>query len=143
MSMKRIAGNLVARVMRPRMIWGFGTKKGGRLSNVRISTSSFIDHSDNLVMGDHVFIGHFNFLEASQGLTMGEGCQITNFITITTHSSHDAIRLYGRQYTRHGELGGNLTGAVRIGEYSFVGPIPSACPEQPLERDALSGLSVS
>ena len=53
-----------------------------------------IEYKKNLKLGNNVFIGHYNFIEASNGITIEEGCQITNFISITTHSSHISIRLY-------------------------------------------------
>lgn len=103
------------------MIWGHRSQ-GKMLKDTRISTSTFIDHKKNLVLGDHVYIGHFNFIEASQGIELGEGCQVTNFVNITTHSSHHSLRVYGKQYSNFADHAGYIKGPVKIGAYTFVGP---------------------
>ena len=54
---------------------------------------------------------------------IGEGVQITNFVSIVTHSSHRSIRLLGRAYTSHtGAMPGYLRAPIEIGAYSFIGP---------------------
>lgn len=93
------------------------------LPNTRISPSCFIDHEERLALGDHVYVGPFVFIEASGGVTLGEGVQITSHVAIVTHSSHRAMRLLGRDYVRwQGERPGWIAGPVEIGPYSFVGP---------------------
>lgn len=104
------------------MVWGYKTPGGSFLKNVRIGSSTFIDGKKNLVLGDHVYIGHHNFIEASNSIEIGEGSQVTNFVNITTHSSHQSIRLYGRHYTTSRDHVGYVRGAVRIGSFTFVGP---------------------
>jgi acetyltransferase-like isoleucine patch superfamily enzyme len=77
----------------------FGERSQGRLlPNTRISPSTCIEHEDRLTLADHVFIGHFNFIEASGGVTIDEGVQVTSHVAIVTHSSHRALRLLGRAY---------------------------------------------
>ena len=66
--------------------------------------------------------GHHNFLDASNGLQIGEGCQLTNFISVLTHSSHISIRLYGAAYPESKNHFGYIKGSVSIGAYTFVGP---------------------
>ena len=81
-----------------RWVWQpvFGERSNGvLLKNTRISGASVIEHEDKLVLGDNVFIGHFNFIEASGGITIGEGVQITSHCAIVTHSSHRSQRLLG------------------------------------------------
>lgn len=100
-----------------------GYKQGNTwLNNVRISNTTFINAKEKLKLGNHVFIGHYNFIEASNGLTIEEGCQITNFISITTHSSHISIRLYGDEYSNFNDLIGYIKGSVYIGKYTYIGP---------------------
>jgi acetyltransferase-like isoleucine patch superfamily enzyme len=111
-----------ARLYKPLMIGGYRRHDGLWLKNTRISNSTFIDHPENLDISDNVFIGHFNFIEASNGITIREGCQITNYISITTHSSHISIRLYGREYTNFKDLKAYVKGPVYLGEYTFIGP---------------------
>ncbi len=91
--------------------------------NTRIAPSTCIEGEQGLVLGDHVFIGQFNFIDATAGLTIAEGVQITNFVSIVTHSSHRSIRLLGRSYATHtGEVPGYVRGPISIGAYSFIGP---------------------
>ena len=96
-------------------------KTGKSLKNTRISNSTFIGNFEKLSCGDHVFIGHFNFIDASNDLTIGEGCQITNYVSVLTHSSHMSIRLYGREY-KGSDMVGYVKGSVSIGDYTFIGP---------------------
>ena len=113
-----------------RWIWQpvFGEEQGGRLlPNTRISSASVIEHEDKLVLGDNVFIGAFNFIEASGGITIEEGVQVTSHSAIVTHSSHRSQRLLGPAYTTWpvppgGERPGWIAGPIRIGAYSFIGP---------------------
>lgn len=106
----------------PEMIWGFTGPDGNHLSHVRISNTTSIDYKEKLVLGDHVFIGHYNRIDASNELVIEEGCQITNYSSILTHSSHVSIRLYGSEYSSHKNHIGYVIGKVSIGKYSFIGP---------------------
>ena len=113
-----------------RWIWQpvFGEQQGSRLlPNTRISSASVIEHEDRLVLGDNVFIGAFNFIEASGGITIEEGVQVTSHNAIVTHSSHRSQRLLGPAYTTWpvppgGERPGWISGPIHIGAYSFIGP---------------------
>lgn len=107
-----------------RMVFGERAPGGTLLAHTRIAPSTCIEGEQGLVLADHVFIGQFNFLDATAGLHIGEGVQITNFVSIVTHSSHRSIRLLGRGYATHtgNEVPGYVKGAVHIGAYTFVGP---------------------
>jgi acetyltransferase-like isoleucine patch superfamily enzyme len=113
-----------------RWIWQpvFGeTSQGTLLPGTRISGASVIEHEDKLVLGDNVFIGAFNFIEASGGITIGEGVQITSHSAIVTHSSHRSQRLLGPAYSTwplplDTQRPGWISGPVHIGAYSFIGP---------------------
>jgi acetyltransferase-like isoleucine patch superfamily enzyme len=128
----------------------FGEFSRGRwLPNTRISPSTCIEHEDRLVLGDHVYIGHFNLIEASAGVVIEEGVQITNHVSIVTHSSHRSQRLLGRAFAswpagvpepveppapaprdwisgkpieRPRQPPGWIGGPVHIGPYCFIGP---------------------
>ncbi|MEX8520438.1 MAG: acyltransferase [Leptothrix sp. (in: b-proteobacteria)] len=105
----------------------FGERSQGQLlPNTRISPASCIEHEDRLVLADHVYIGPFNFIEASGGIQIEEGVQITHHVSIVTHSSHRAQRLLGRQFASWpadaGARPGWIAGAVHIGAWSFIGP---------------------
>jgi acetyltransferase-like isoleucine patch superfamily enzyme len=107
-----------------RPVFGERSAHGTLLAETRISPSTCIENPDGLQLGDRVFIGHFNFIEASHGVRIDEGVQITNFVSILSHSSHRSIRLAGPDYVvGSAELpAGFVTGPVHIGAYSFVGP---------------------
>ena len=106
-----------------RMVFGEQGRAGQALPHTRIAPSTCIEGEQGLDLADHVFIGQFNFLDATAGLRIAEGVQITNFVSIVTHSSHRSIRLLGRAYTSHtGAMPGYLRAPIEIGAYSFIGP---------------------
>ena len=106
-----------------RMVFGEQGRTGQALPHTRIAPSTCIEGEAGLELADHVFIGQFNFLDATAGMHIGEGVQITNFVSIVTHSSHRSIRLLGRAYTSHtGAMPGYLRAPIEIGAYSFIGP---------------------
>jgi acetyltransferase-like isoleucine patch superfamily enzyme len=107
---------------RPFMVAGFRNAKGQKIQGTRISNTTYIQNPEKLHLENNVFIGHHNFIDASNGLTIGEGCQITNFTSILTHSSHISIRLYGKEYSRFNDHIGYVKAPVHIGSYSFIGP---------------------
>lgn len=89
----------------------------------RIAPSTCIEFEERLSLGDHVFIGQFNYIEASGGISLGEGVQITNFCSLVTHSSQQAQRLLGRAYVDwQGPKPGMKRAPISIGPYSFIGP---------------------
>ena len=100
----------------------FGEASGGALRPAtRLSPTVCIEHASALVLGDDVFIGHFCFIEASAGVRIGRGTQVTNFVSIVSHSTHRAARVAG------GLSGAALESAtirapVVIGERCFIGP---------------------
>ncbi len=109
---------------KPLMVGRFKTVSGVKLNKTRISNTTSIGSPENFKVEDNVFIGHFNFIDASNGVCIEKGCQITNYVSIITHSSHVAIRLYGDQYTQvpESEKKVYFRGSVYIGKYTFVGP---------------------
>lgn len=109
-------------IIKPKMIYYTKNFQGNTVRNLRIGTSTFIDYPNNLNLADNIYIGHHNFIEASNGITIQEGCQITSFISITSHSSHNAIRLYGSSYGSQSEQIGYVKGDISIGKFCFVGP---------------------
>jgi acetyltransferase-like isoleucine patch superfamily enzyme len=112
----------LVRVLMHRML--FGEQSQGRdLPHTRIHASSCIEHEERLELADHVFIGAFNFIEASGGVRLGEGVQITSHCVLTTHSAHRSLRLLGRAYVAwQGERPGWVAGPIAIGAWSFIGP---------------------
>ncbi len=116
------ASKLRARISGPRLVYGFATQGGVFLAHTRVGSSTVIEGRAQLVCADHVFIGHHNFLDASGGLTIGEGCQITNHVSVLTHSSHVALRLHGRDYFGKDNPAGMQRAPTQIGAFVFVGP---------------------
>lgn len=109
-------------IAKPRMVLGYTSFDCTYLAKTRISNTVDIVNPENLNIADNVFIGHYNILDASNRITIGEGCQISNFISILTHSSHQSVRLYGKHYIQHnGSHKGYITGEVIIGKYTFIG----------------------
>lgn len=106
----------------------FGERSQGQdLPHTRISPAACIEQEDKLTLADHVYIGPFNYLECSGGITLGEGVQITSHCSLVTHSSHRAARLLGEGFVRWPSSGfaerpGWIAGPVEIGPYSFIGP---------------------
>lgn len=114
---RRLAHLLLHRIV-------FGEASQGRaLPHTRIAPSTCIEHEERLVLADHVYLGPFCFIEASGGVTIGEGVQVTHHVSIVTHSSHRAQRLLGRAYVdAPSPRPGWIAGAVAIGPYCFIGP---------------------
>lgn len=112
----------IARVLLYRVV--FGERSQGRnLANTRISPAACIEHEERLTLGDHVFIGPFNFIEAGAGITLEDGVQISSHVSIVTHSSHRAMRLLRERYVSwQGDRPGWIAGPVYIGAWSFIGP---------------------
>lgn len=138
--LKRILEKIAFRLsgwLKPRMVLGWKRPDGVRLARTRVSNMTRIESPGKLDIDDNVFIGHFNFIDASGGLTIGEGCQITNYVSLLTHSSHIAIRLYGADYLRHSEHAGYLKKPSVIGPYSFIGPHSVIMPGTSLGKGTL------
>jgi len=114
---RRIVRALLYRVV-------FGERSQGRsLPHTRISPAACIEHEERLRLGDHVFIGPFNFIEASGGITLEEGVQVSSHVSIVTHSSHRAMRLLGKRFVAwEGTRPGWIGGPVHVGAWSFIGP---------------------
>jgi acetyltransferase-like isoleucine patch superfamily enzyme len=104
------------------MLYGYKVPGGQYLPKTRISNMTSIGSRENLKIEDNVYINHFCFLDCSQGMSIGEGCQIGSYTSIITHSSHIAIRLYGEKYLETENKIAYDKGPVRIGKYTFIGP---------------------
>ncbi len=108
-----------------RMVFGERSLDGEPLGYTRISPSTCIEHEEGLTLGDDVFIGHFNLIEARSGVRIDAGVQITNFVSIVSHSSHRSLRLMGHAYSASADVvdrPGFIDGPVHIGAFCFIGP---------------------
>lgn len=118
------ARRAIVRALLFRVVFGERARDGIGLPATRISPSTCIEHPDGLSLADDVFIGHFNFIEASAGVRIETGTQITNYVSIVSHSSHRSMRLMGHNYARlpAGSRPGLIAAPVHIGAFSFIGP---------------------
>ena len=106
-----------------RMLFGERDPAGTLRPFSRLAPSVCIEGEAGLSLADHVFIGQFNFLEASAGLTIEEGVQITNFCSLVTHTTHRSIRLMGRlSAAAGGARPGDIRAPIHLGAYSYIGP---------------------
>jgi len=121
----------------PRMLPILKDSDGKKLFSSRIASTTFIDHPKSLKISDNFYIGHNNYIEASNGITIEEGCQITNFINITSHSSHLSIRLYGKKYINFKDHIGYIKGPISIGRYSFIGPYSVIMPNTKIGKGCI------
>ncbi|HET8694244.1 MAG TPA: acyltransferase [Aquabacterium sp.] len=120
--LKRPVVRALAAFTGPRIVYGWQNVGGAYCPHTRVSTHTCFEGLEGLTLGDHVFIGHFNRIDGSNGLIIEEGCQITNYASILTHSSHRAVRVMGRRYIHDPKPAGYVRRATRIGAYSFIGP---------------------
>jgi acetyltransferase-like isoleucine patch superfamily enzyme len=131
----------ISRVMRallgPRMLYGYRHPSGVWLAHTRIGSTTELESPEGLDLGDHVFIGHHNFIDASGGLAIGEGTQITNYVSVLTHTSHRAARLMGRSYFGDPQPLGFVRQPTVIGPYCFIGAHSIIMPGSRLGRGVL------
>ena len=112
----------------PRMILGYTRHDGVYLAQTRMSNTTHITYPQHLHLENNIFIWHHTIIECSHGVTIGEGCQIGANVLIASHSSHIAIRLYGKHYIGQPNYTGYITGSVTIGKYTFIGPYSTIMP---------------
>lgn len=113
---------LLKKRLQPEMI-GYSIWNGVKKKNLRISNTCHVSSKGNVIFGDNCFVGHFNVIDGSNNVVFGDGVQVTNYVTISTHSSHNAIRFLGESYCNDfSESDTLLRGSVHIGEYSYIGP---------------------
>lgn len=120
--LKRLAARWLSAFTGPRIVYGWRNANGTYCPHTRVSTHTCLEEVQGLVLGDHVFIGHFNRIDGSNGLVIEEGCQVTNFVSVLSHSSHRSVRVMGRRYINNPDPVGYVRKATRVGAYSFIGP---------------------
>jgi acetyltransferase-like isoleucine patch superfamily enzyme len=119
------------------MLYGMRSGDGTWRPHSRVSSSCVIESPGRLRLGDHVFIGHFNYIDASGGLVIGDGVQITNHVSVLTHSTHRAVRLERDAFWGHPAPAGVHRAATCIGDWTFVGPHCTIAPGARIGRGAL------
>lgn len=126
----------IARRVGPVMIYGFRSSSGILQKNTRYGSTNYYQGKELIDMGDYVYIAHHCFIDGTNGLRIEEGCQICSWSSLLTHSSHNAIRLYGKSYGGT-KMKGYNKGSVRIGSYSFVGPHVTVMPGTDIGKGCL------
>ena len=122
MRLKRAASVGLSALTGPRIVYGWRNADGQWQAHTRVSTHTCVEGLEGLQLLDHVFVGHFNRLDGSNGLVVEEGVQVTNFVSILSHSSHGSVRVMGRRYVHEPQPAGYVRRSTRIGAYSFLGP---------------------
>jgi acetyltransferase-like isoleucine patch superfamily enzyme len=107
----------------PLMLWGYRDASGTWRVRTRISDTVFLYHPERIYLDEDVFVWHYTILDGTGGLKIGRGSQIGACVGIFTHSSHQAIRLYGEHYSEvpEDEKVAFHIAPVNIGRYVFVG----------------------
>jgi acetyltransferase-like isoleucine patch superfamily enzyme len=136
-SIKATLRRVLRALTRPRMLYGLRRHDGTWLPHTRVGSTTDLVHPQGLDIGDHVYVGQFNLLDASGGLRIGEGTQITSHVVILTHSSHRAVRLAGRGYWGHPQPPGLVRRATEIGPWCFIGAHSVIAPGARLGRGVL------
>lgn len=133
----KIFYKLVLKNFKPEII-AYQDFSGKVIENTRVSILSHLSNRKNLKIGKNVFVGHYNYLDGYQSLTIEEGCQITNYVSIVTHSSHHSIRLHGAAYTKQiNELKGLTSGPIKIGKYSYIGAHSTIMPNSEIGEGSI------
>lgn len=111
-------------IHRPFMVYGYYNRVTKQfLRDVRISSTVDIVNKRAFDVGDNVWINHYTRIDASNGVKIGSGCQIGSSVGIFSHSSHNAIRLMGKEYMKYPKEKriGYINKKTEIGEYTFIG----------------------
>lgn len=134
--------NLLGVLHRPFMVYGFLNRCTNRFNKyTRISSTAVIIDKKQLDIADHTWVWHHSILDASNGISIGKGCQIGAWVGIFTHGSHLAIRLLGEEYIylEKDERIGYQRGPVSIGEYTFIGAKALIMPGVSIGKGCLIG----
>lgn len=104
-------------------IIGYPIWNNKKTEGLRISNTTHVSNKSNVIFNKNTFVGHFNYLDGHTKINIGEGVQITNYVSIATHSSHNSIRVLGSNYEEHFRYSPSLLkGEVNIGDYTYIGP---------------------
>jgi acetyltransferase-like isoleucine patch superfamily enzyme len=105
--------------IKPEII-GYKNFFGKFIPKTGASNMTHISNKQNVFIGQHVFIGHFNYIDGYNKVVIEDGCQITNYVSILTHSSHHTVRLHANVQVDNRETG-LISKPIHIGKYSYIG----------------------
>ena len=102
-------------------ILGYQNTIGSFVKDSRVSNMTHIGNRENLLIGENVFIGHFNYIDCYEKVTIEDGCDLANYISILTHSSHHNVRFRANKSGQEKDilLSSN---PVFIGNHTYIGP---------------------
>jgi acetyltransferase-like isoleucine patch superfamily enzyme len=109
------------KTIKPEMIGGWKNSNGDFFFDTCISNMTHISQqSDFLYIGNNVFIGHFNYIDAFNAkLVISNSVQVTNYVSILTHSTHNSIRYNFPSFMNMDNT--KLIDNVFIGENTYIG----------------------
>lgn len=119
-----IIQNIIGFIFKPFMVYGYFCNKSKMFNkHTRISSSAKFINKKMLFLGDYVWIGHYCLIDCIGGVNVGEGVNISSHTVIYSHSSHDSIRLLGREFIKieADKRPGYKIAPVNIGAFSFIG----------------------
>lgn len=102
-------------------ILGFKDKNCKFIPQTGISNVTHVGDKSNFKVGKNVYIGHFNYIDCSQEVIIEDGCALSNYISILTHSSHHNIRFRGQSLGVDNDIL-LVKKPVFIGKFSYIGP---------------------
>ncbi len=96
------------------------------MNGVKISYSNTTHFykPENVKLGSMIHIWHYTIIDGTAQVSIGDGCQIGAWVGIFTHSSHQAIRLYGYHFNEFtdAQKKAYLMEPVNIGAFTAIGP---------------------
>jgi acetyltransferase-like isoleucine patch superfamily enzyme len=114
----------IAFIHKPFMVYGYCDYPSKSFRKyTRISSTVTVMNKEDLSMGECVWVWHYSILDATEGLEIGNGCQVGAWVGIFTHGSENSIRLLGNDFVNiENRLRRCYTrGKVKIGEFTFIG----------------------
>ena len=112
----KIKYKILLQWIKPEML-PFRYNNSSIISGTCVSNMTHVSYPKNVNIGEKVFIGHFSYIDGYRKVNIGKGCQISNYVSILTHSSHDSLRLDPDGKNKYGLMSGD----VEIGEFCFIG----------------------
>lgn len=116
--------NAFAIFHKPFMVYGYHNKVDGKFyKKTRIGSNVKLVEKKKIDVKDNVWIGYNCHLDGIGGITIQEGVNIASNTCVYSHSSHNSIRLLGKNFIEipAEQRIGYIIEPVSIGEYTFIG----------------------
>jgi acetyltransferase-like isoleucine patch superfamily enzyme len=102
-------------------ILAYKDQLGNTIAQTGLSNVTHIGDRSNFKVGQNVYIGHFNYIDCSKEVVIEDGCALSNYISILTHSSHNNIRFRGQSLGIENDIL-LVKKPVFIGKFTYIGP---------------------